>query len=430
MSKPELVKEDSYESTFKGGDGRKGLAVISPLLQGSTLSKLYAEDDIARRIVDVVPEEMISAGFQIDGVGDEDDFRSYWDEIRVEQQITDALCWSRLFGGAAIVALINDRRALTSPAVPGAKRIEGIRVYDRTQIKVKSRVTNARSMRYGEPEIYTVMPGGEVTDYDVHYTRVHLIDGERLPNGERKKNDGWGASVLTKRLVEAIEDYNECQKLATEILRRKQQAVWKAQNLAQLCEDDDGRSAARLRLAQVDDNSGVGRAIGIDANDEDYVVLNSDVSGVQTILQEKMDRIVALSGIHEIILKNKNTGGVSASQNTALETFHKLVDRKRNDDYLPVLEFLLPFIVQEKDWSIIFNPLSKPSDKDNAEILGKNVESLGKAVSEQMITVDEARDTIRAIAPQIKLSKSNNVTFEENEEEDPVEPEPDLEMGE
>ena len=149
---------------------------------------------------------------------------------------------------------------------------------------------------------------------------------------------------------------------------------------------------------------------------------------MQTILQEKMDRIVAMSGIHEIILKNKNTGGVSASQNTALETFHKLVDRKRNDDYLPVLEFLLPFIVQEKDWSIIFNPLSKPSDKDNAEILGKNVESLGKAVSEQMITVDEARDTIRAIAPQIKLSKSNNVTFEETEEENPVEPEP--EMGE
>lgn len=428
MSKPDLVKEDSYESTFKGGDGKKGLTNISPILSGGLLSKFYAEDDIARRIVDVVPEEMVAAGFQVDGVGDEDDFRSYWDEIKVEQQITDALCWSRLFGGAAIVALINDRRALTSPAVPGAKRVEAVRVYDRTQVKIKSRVTNPRSKRYGEPEIYTVVPGGDVNQYDVHYTRIHIIDGDRLPNNERQRNDGWGSSVLTKRLVEAIKDYNDCQDLATEILRRKQQAVWKAKNLNELCDDDDGRSAARLRLAQVDDNSGVGRAIGIDANDEDYVVLNSDVSGVQTILQEKMDRIVALSGIHEIVLKNKNTGGVSASQNTALETFHKLVDRKRNDDYLPVLEFLLPFIVEEQDWSIIFNPLSKPSDKDNAEILGKNVESLSKAVTEQIVSVDEARDTLRAIAPQIKLSKSNNVTFEEEtEENDPVEPEPGME---
>ena len=67
-------------------------------------------------------------------------------------------------------------------------------------------------------------------------------------------------------------------------------------------------------MAQVDDEGGVGRAIGIDATDEEYEVLNSDISGVDTFLEKKMDRIVSLTGIHEIILKNKNTGGVSASQ--------------------------------------------------------------------------------------------------------------------
>ncbi|WP_312828187.1 anti-CBASS protein Acb1 family protein, partial [Escherichia coli] len=79
-------------------------------------------------------------------------------------------------------------------------------------------------------------------------------------------------------------DYDYCESLATQILRRKQQAVWKVKGLAEMCDDDDAQYAARLRLAQVDDNSGVGRAIGIDAETEEYDVLNSDISGVPEFL--------------------------------------------------------------------------------------------------------------------------------------------------
>src|SRR5699024_3841652 len=203
-------------------------------------------------------------------------------------------------------------------------------------------------------------------------------------------------------LVEAIVDYNYCETLATQLLRRKQQAVWKAKGLADLCDDEEGASAARLRLAQVDDEGGVGKAIGIDADDEEYDVLNSDISGVDSFLEKKMDRIVSLSGIHEIILKNKNVGGVSASQNTALETFYKLIERKRVEDYKPILEFLLPFIISEQEWSIAFSPLSVPSDKDQAEILNKNIDSISKAIDGQFLDVEEARDTLRAIAPRVK----------------------------
>ncbi|WP_252351227.1 anti-CBASS protein Acb1 family protein, partial [Escherichia coli] len=91
---------------------------------------------------------------------------------------------------------------------------------------------------------------------------------------------------------------------------------------------------------------------------EEYSVLNSDIGGIDAFLDKKFDRIVALSGIHEIILKNRNVGGVSSSQNTALETFHKLIDRKRNAELLPILEFLIPFIVNADEWSVEFNPLA------------------------------------------------------------------------
>ena len=205
-------------------------------------------------------------------------------------------------------------------------------------------------------------------------------------------------------------------------MRRKQQAVWKARGLADLCDDDEGVMAARLRLAQVDDDSGVGRAIGIDANDEEYEVLNSDISGVDAFLEKKLDRIVALSGIHEIILKNKNVGGVSASQNTALETFYKLIERKRVEDYKPILEFLLPFLISEEEWSISFEPLSVPSDKDQAEILSKNVQSINVAIEGQFMDVEEGRDTLRAISPMLKLKDGNKIKLPDPEPEQEPEP--------
>lgn len=418
--KARLVKADGYNEIFNGG----GQQVAKPFfLRGekSSLAAFYESDGLAKKIIDVIPEDMVSPGFKLDGVKDESSFRSEWDEKRLASKITDALCWSRLFGGAAIVAIVADGRMLRSPVKPGAV-LEDIRVYDRFQIRVSKRETNARNVRYGEPVMYIVSPGGDIPEYEVHYTRICIIDGERVPNEKRRQNEGWGASILNDRLVEAIRDYNYCEELATQLLRRKQQAVWKARGLAALCDDDEGVSAARLRLAQVDDNSGVGRAIGIDAEDEEYNVLNSDVSGVTEFLQGKFDRIVALTGIHEIVLKNKNTGGVSASQNTALETYHKLIDRKRNDDYKPILEFIIPFMVQETEWSIVFEPLAVPSDKDLAEVLNKNVDSISKMMNDQVIDFKEARDTLRSMASIIKIRDNDNIEIP-----DDVEPEPGTE---
>lgn len=423
--KTKLVKADGYNEIFKGEQRVETPFYMQGGVAKQSLATFYERDGMAKRIIDVIPEDMVTPGFNVDGVKDEAALRSLWDEKKLNAKIIDALCWSRLFGGSAIVAVINDGRMLKSPVKEGAP-LEDIRVYDRFQIRVEKRETNARSVRYGEPVLYTIMPGGEIPEYQVHYTRICIIDGERLPNEQRRKNDGWGASVLNKKLIEAIHDYNYCEELATQLLRRKQQAVWKAKGLADLCDDEEGVSAARLRLAQVDDEGGVGRAIGIDATDEEYEVLNSDISGVDTFLEKKMDRIVSLTGIHEIILKNKNTGGVSASQNTALDTYHKLIERKRKEDYKPILEFLLPFMIAEQEWSISFDPLSVPSDKDQAEILNKNIDSISKAIEGQFMDVEEGRDTLRSIAPSLKLKDGNKIKLPEPEPE--PEPEPGTEV--
>lgn len=403
-----MVKADSYASQFLSGDdgseiyGHFGSTCLAPPKADS----LYAANSLVRRIVDTVPETAIAAGFHIDGVNDEGEFWSRWDYLKVNESISDAWSWARLFGGSAIVAIVKDNRALTSPVREGAE-LESLRVYDRSQIRVQNKEENPRNVRFGKPLIYRITPNGSDTFYDVHYSRVHVMDGEKIPNSLRRGNDGWGASVLVPDLMAAINDYDVCEKLATQLLRRKQQAVWKAKGLAELCDDKEGFGAARLRLAQVDDNSGVGRAIGIDAESEEYDILNSDISGIDSFLENKFNRIVALSGIHEIILKGRNVGGLSSSQNTALETFHKLIDRKRNEELLPVLGFLIPFITAEQEWSVEFNPLAQESNLDRAKVLKDNVDSITALITNGIMDADEARDTLRAIAPEVKIGEGS-----------------------
>lgn len=398
------IKMDDYNQIFNGGAGYASTTAMIASTFGnmSQVEEFYHSNGLAKKIVDVIPEEMVSPGFQLNGVSDNTKFQSEWDGLKLEPQITDALCWARLYGGSYILAMVNDGRMLTSAAKRG-KPLESIVVYDYDSVSVAEEEKNPRSPRFGKPKMYTVKPLNGGSDFNVHYTRMHYIDGERVTNKVRKLNKGAGGTVLNKSMIEAILDYDYSEYLATQLLKRKQQGVWKARGLALICDDKEGEYAARLRMAQVDTNSGVGNTIGIDADDEEYTVINSDISGIPEFLSAKMDRIVALSGIHEIVLKNKNTGGVSASQNTALQTFYKLVERKRNDDYKPLLEFLLQFIVTEEDFSVEFEPLSLPTDSEKADIFKKNAEAVQGLVSDQVIDANEARDTLSAMVPELKL---------------------------
>lgn len=398
------IKMDDYNQIFNGGAGYASTTAMIASTFGtmSQVEEFYHSNGLAKKIVDVIPEEMVSPGFQLNGVSDNTKFQSEWDGLKLEPQITDALCWARLYGGSYVLAMVNDGRMLTSAAKRG-KPLESIVVYDYDSVSVAEEEKNPRSPRFGKPKMYTVKPLNGGSDFNVHYTRMHYIDGERVTNKVRKLNRGAGGTVLNKSMIEAILDYDYSEYLATQLLKRKQQGVWKAKGLALICDDREGEYAARLRMAQVDANSGVGNTIGIDADDEEYTVINSDISGIPEFLSAKMDRIVALSGIHEIVLKNKNTGGVSASQNTALQTFYKLVDRKRNDDYKPLLEFLLQFIVTEEEYSVEFEPLSLPTDAEKADIFQKNANAARGLVTDQVIDANEARDTLSALIPELKL---------------------------
>lgn len=105
----------------------------------------------------------------------------------------------------------------------------------------------------------------------------------------------------------------------TSLLERKQQGVWSAADLADLCKDGEGRDAVQARLNVVDMTRSNGNTIGVDANTEKYELLNGSLEGVVDVQDHKQLRISALTGIDEQILFTKTPSGQGADKTTVPE---------------------------------------------------------------------------------------------------------------
>lgn len=387
---------DSYQNVFmnvgNAGD-RSAYSRIKfgKLLGKVTLDSVYLGDGLGRRIIDIVADEMFRSGFSVDGASNEPEIHSRWDELNLTQQFTDAVAWARLYGGSMMLFGVNDGGDLESPMSEG--ELEFVRVYDRYQVQPHLRNIDTANAQYGEVEVYQITPfTGE--PYYVHASRCHIFDGERLPNQIRHQNQGWGASCL-QGLYDAMIDFGMSHKHATSLLERKQQAVWKYKGLSQLCQDDEGSAMARKRINMVDMTRSINNMIGIDADDEDYVLMQGDLDGVVDVQDRKKQLICALTGIPESVLFGTRPSGMNSDDSQVPEAWKQLIGRKQKDEARPAVEKAVSLLTSDPIWTIKFNPLSVPSGKEQAETDQAQSTADNIYVDAGAISQSELRETLR-----------------------------------
>ena len=390
-------QQDSYQNIFlnmgTGGD-RSAFSRIGGyrLLSQVELTDIYLSDGIGRRIVDVVADELLRAGFDIEGVDDTKAIFSRWDELNLTPSLNDAFAWSRLYGGSLIVLGINDGGALEDEAREDGE-LEFIRVYDRFQVSEWQKNIDPESPQFGTVEIYQINPY-EGVSYFVHASRCIVIDGERVPNQTRRSNQGWGASVL-QGIYEALIRFGMGHQHANSLLERKQQGVWSASKLADLCSDDEGSMVVRRRLNLVDMARSVGNSIAIDAETEKYELLNGDVSGVTDVLKEFKNLICAMTGIDEQVLFTTTPTGQGSDKVKVPENWKQLIGRKQRDEVRPVIERLVSLLTDKPTWTIKFNPLAVPSEADVAATNNAQSQADDRYAAIGVIGQNELRDTLR-----------------------------------
>lgn len=310
-----------------------GRHVASPFLTDEEIATLYHHDDMAARMVDIVPQEMLREGFVVSTEEPELDraLAEKLDELGAAARLAEGVRWGRCFGGGAVLIGADDGRDASAPLVPErARDIRYLRSFDRRVLWPLTYYDDPGSPRLGEVRSYAVTSEGTIGSSvaEVHESRLLLFGGAPTGTRERAQLAGWDMSVL-QRPHEVLRQFNTGWKSVEILLTDANQAVFKMTGLAEIVAEPDGEQKLQTRARLVDLYRSVLRAIVVDADSqESFERQTVSFSDIPATLDKFMLRLAAAVQIPVTILMGQSPAGMSATGDSDFRWFY---DRIRSE---------------------------------------------------------------------------------------------------
>jgi len=418
MATRQKIRIDSgyMNALVPGGRTRMGnysseMMAGSAQLPQTVLQSMYIHNGFARVICDTPAEEMMRAGFEIEGLPEETEelVMSRLEELDVVRHFNEALKWQRAFGGGLIVLGLSDggnlEKELNEDRI---NAVEFMRVYDRFEALAYSRYADPSNAKYGKIELWQISPKTGGASYLVHETRVLVFDGESVPNDVRVLNQGWGASVIQTCFKELIR-LDSSHKWAGLMLERMQQAVHGIPNLSDQIQDKEGEANVTKRINIVDTVRSALNTVVIDSL-ETYEIKSVSLSGVKDIVEGHGEALSAVSRVPTFILMGRTVGGLGGNGDSSKKGWEAQIESWQNNSVRKPLDRLVSFVLLEASegatdggkYTLKFKPLSKMSDLEEADVELKkeqakkaNADTLAVYVNMGAMDPDEVRDEIR-----------------------------------
>jgi phage-related protein (TIGR01555 family) len=356
----------------------------SPVLQKQILEGLYNDDGISQRIVEAVVADSLKGFINADS-----ELLDELKRIKVKQKIFEAGSFGRLYGGALLVAFIDDDQELSKPI--NHKRIHklvSLQVYDRHQVRFDDEdvCKDIYLEHFGKPETYMIgqsqhrYNNSEEDHFKVHRSRCFLFNGKRLSHAAKLHNDGWDGSVL-QACYNSIRNHAIINNSSVEIVQDFVQPVLKLSGLDDKISNNE-MEAVRRRLEIIDRSRSSQNTIMLDSEGgEEYTKLPSTVSGLSELWEQFSETICATTGIPASRLFGRSPSGLNSSGENDLKNWHDIVANYREDQIEPCLIWLLEILQNQQNWSNkpgsfnwTFPALHNPSEMELAEIKKKYAE--------------------------------------------------------
>lgn len=384
LSDDPSVRSDGWMNVLnglgqRGRDKTTGILFRAcPCFGPAELDELYRSDGLSKRIIDIVPAEMLRQGWEIDG-DPEGEILGKFEELDVNCKLNQLIQWSRLYGGALCVMGIADGRPLNEPVnVENIKSINWLRVYDRWQIIINYDYLNLdlNDENYGLPDYYQVTDVRTGAVFVVHSSRVLRMDWGELPPRLKYWNQGWGDSIMVS-IYNELKNYGAAFANTAAIMQDFVNGVLKIPGLsntfAQSCNQSDQELMKRLDFANL--SKGVTNMMVLDG-EEIYEKLSTNVAGISELLDRFMLAVSSVTGIPITLLFGRAPAGLNATGEADIRNFYDLVKQYQETKLKPVLEKLVYYLfkaeygptngVEPDNWSIQFTPLWQNTEEQEA----------------------------------------------------------------
>lgn len=371
------------------------------ILSLEEITALYVGDDMAARIVDLIPDEMYGKGFEVTT-----DKQKVRDDINAAVRRLDGSChfregrrFGRCYGGAVLVLGADDGGNADEPLnEQGIRTMRPSYIVDRRWCWPQGWYLDPKNPKYGCAETYMITNwggGGGVRQVTVHETRLILFKGATTPIDRKLMNNGWDYSIL-QRLYSPLRQFENNFKSMELLLQDASQAVYGIKNLFDVIAQ--GKEDVLIkRMQMIDLARSVARALVIDKDNESFERKATSFAGIPESIDKTTLRLAAGSGIPVSILMGQSPAGLNATGDSDLEWFYKGIKNDQEEDKEIIKRFVSLVCLAKDgptrgavpDFEIEFPPLRELTAKAQSEIYAANASADGAYIVQGVLAPAE-----------------------------------------
>jgi hypothetical protein len=198
---------------------------------------MYRSSWICGKAVDSVAEDMTKRGIELTSAiepGEVDELMQTWKQLRLWDALADTIKWSRLYGGALAVLMIDGQDFTTPFRVETVKKdqFKGLLVLDRWQVQPSLQdLVKDFGPEMGTPRFYDVIADSlALQSSRIHYSRVIRLEGQDLPYYQKIAENLWGQSVI-ERLFDRLLAFDSTTQGAAQLVYKAHLRTYKVEGL-------------------------------------------------------------------------------------------------------------------------------------------------------------------------------------------------------
>lgn len=365
------MRRDGWQNDISrmGGKGDPSKATgftANARLSDAVLSALYSDNALAKRIVRELPASCFRRGVDVtltatDGKDtglEKEMLKERLVELDLFGNFVEGESMARLFGGAVLVAGLNDGNPSDAPLdIERLQSVPHLTVVDRRYaipVDWYDAPGDEYLSTYGTPKLYALFAPSDSGRGRTEYARVHAsrtirFDGAPTTLERRINNLGWGDSVF-QSLYEILADDANTWGSVNRLIGEAAQGVMRLKGLIAALASKSGREAMTARADYFDLMRNIARTIFVDADSgEDYRRDQITFSGLSDLLDKHMLRVCSATEYPATVLYGRSPAGLAATGENELKQYNVRL-RAAQESYVPKVTKLIRWVVSAKDF--------------------------------------------------------------------------------
>lgn len=373
--KDDKIVSDGFTNLLKGLGSSKDARTYNQYSRGirttqSLANDLYTYNWICGKAVDVPVGDAIQnwRSLLIEDPEKKKDVEESMKSFTVKDKVEQALKWARVFGGAAIIPIIDGENLSTplNTSKISKDSLKNLVVLDRYRLNATDVNRDILSNNFGKPNFYTINESGQ----SIHHSRVIRFDGDKPTIYEMEIENYWGLSLFT-RLWEPVSDSQTVSQSISNLIFESNIDVYMIKGFNELmAEGSDDLVKARLEIAHK--MKSIINGIALDGDDT-YDKKTNNFANLSEIDDRFMYKVAGAVPMPITRLIGREPAGLNATGQSDERIYNKSLLSIQDNQIRPALDQLDPIITastfgQVETFNYVFNPIQLASPAEQAEI--------------------------------------------------------------